>query len=129
MFIKQKKPNRFALSLLAAGIAFASHSASAQSASCEYVVDNDWGSGAVATVRLTNTGSSTINGWNVEWAYNNNSVAHAWSANLSGKNPYTACNMEGDGVIPTGGGGEFGVQVDRSGAAEAAGVTGGVCGD
>src|SRR5690554_4846999 len=129
MFIKQKKPNRFALSLLAAGIAFASHSASAQSASCEYVVDNDWGSGAVATVRLTNTGSSTINGWNVEWAYNNNSVAHAWSANLAGNNPYSASNMEWNAAIPPGGVVEFGMQVNSSGTAETPQVTGDICGD
>src|SRR5690625_6497036 len=115
MFIKQKKPSRFALSLLAAGIAFASHSASAQAASCEYVVDNDWGSGAGGTVRLTNTGSSTINGWNVEWAYNNNSVAHAWSANVSGNNPYTASKMEWIGCIPRGGGVEIGMHVNRRG--------------
>lgn len=129
MFIKQHKTNRFALSVLAAGIAFASHSASAQSASCEYIVDNDWGSGAVATVRLTNTGSSSINGWNVEWAYDNNSVAHAWSANLSGSNPYSASNMEWNGDIPPGGVVEFGMQVNSSGPAETPEVTGDICGD
>ncbi|WP_281385629.1 cellulose binding domain-containing protein [Teredinibacter franksiae] len=32
-------------------------------AECEYVVTNSWGAGFTAAIRITNSSSSSINGW------------------------------------------------------------------
>jgi len=43
-------------------------------ATCEYVITNSWGSGFTAEVRIMNTGSDVINGWDVNWSYTDGSA-------------------------------------------------------
>src|SRR5690606_8125049 len=38
-------------------------------ASCQYVITNQWGSGATAAIRITNNGAAPISGWNLSWSY------------------------------------------------------------
>jgi len=128
MISAKRRGNGFAISMLALGIAAASHSASAQTADCEYVVQNDWGSGAVTAIRITNTGSSAIEGWNVSWGYDNNSISNLWNANLSGSNPYSATDMGWNGTIQPGQTIEFGMQL-ANGDVTPPEVTGDVCAD
>jgi endoglucanase len=96
-------------------------------AGCEYVVTNSWGSGFTAAVRITNTGSSPINGWNVSWQYNSNRITNLWNANLSGGNPYSASNLGWNSTIQPGQTVEFGFQGTSNGAAEKPSVTGSAC--
>ena len=42
---------------------------SAQAAKCEYIVSNEWNTGFVATIRITNDSATTINNWSVNWDY------------------------------------------------------------
>src|SRR5687768_14650634 len=70
---------------------FALHSASSHAARCEYVIQNEWGNGFVAAVRITNDTSTAIDGWSVSWNYTDGTTrTGGWNANFSGSNPYTA---------------------------------------
>jgi mannan endo-1,4-beta-mannosidase len=101
--------------------------ASAQTANCKYVVSNAWGSGATASIEITNTGTSTLNGWTVGWSYVNNRITSSWNATLSGTNPYTASNLAWNGTIQPGQTVSFGVQVNTNGAVETPVITGAIC--
>ena len=65
----------------------------AQSSPCEYRVENDWGSGAVVEIEVTNTTDTAIDGWSVSWHYEHTTIDNHWNAQLSGDNPYTAADV------------------------------------
>lgn len=117
-----------AFALLSSGLS-ALPLAHAQTASCEYIVTNDWGSGATANIQITNTGTSPINGWNVQWNYQDDSLANVWNANTSGTNPYTASNLSWNSSIQPGQTVTFGMQVNAANGVDVPNVTGDVCGD
>jgi endoglucanase len=106
----------------------ATQAALAQSASCKYVVTNSWVSGATANIEITNTGSTVLNGWSVNWTYVNNRITNSWNANLSGANPYSASNLSWNNIIQPGQTVVFGMQVNANGAIETPVVTGAICG-
>ena len=106
----------------------ASHNAIAQTASCKYLVNNSWGSGATASIEITNTGTSAINGWAVNWNYVNNRISGSWNAAVSGANPYTASNLNWNSMIQPGQKISFGVQVNANGGAiETPQILGSIC--
>lgn len=113
--------------LLSAGL-LATQSSLAQSASCKYVVNNSWGAGATASIEITNTGSTALNGWSVSWNYVNNRITGSWNATLSGSNPYSATNLSWNGGVQPGQTVSFGFQVNTNGAVETPAVTGAICG-
>src|SRR6187402_3362703 len=113
--------------LLSAGL-FAAQTSLAQTASCKYVVTNNWGSGATANIEITNKGTTAINGWNVSWAYTNNRLSSSWHANITGSNPYSASNLSWNSNIQPGQTVAFGLQVNANGAIETPVVTGAICG-
>lgn len=97
---------------------------------CQYLVSNEWNNGFTATVRITNTGSSPINGWTVNWSYSDGTrITNSWNANLSGNNPYTASNLNWNGSIPAGQSVEIGFQGNKgsNAAAQIPVVSGAVC--
>ena len=50
----------------------------------DYTIVNDWGSGATVTVEITNTGSSTINGWSLSWTFpGNQEITNLWSGSYT----------------------------------------------
>lgn len=115
--------------LLASASVFATQASLAQTANCKYVVTNSWGSGATASVEITNTGTTVINNWTVGWQYANNKITSSWNATVTGSNPYTATNLSWNGAIPVGQKVTFGVQVDANGGAiETPTITGAICG-
>ena len=99
-------------------------------AGCQYVVNNQWNNGFDAKIRITNDGTSTINGWNVSWQYSgDNRVTSSYNANFSGSNPYTASNLSWNGTIAPNQTVEFGFQGSKgSAAAQIPVITGSVCG-
>src|SRR5690606_41057965 len=66
-------------------------------AACSYQIADNWGSGFTATVRITNTTPSAIDGWQVSWSYQNNVVTNAWNAQLTGR--YSASNLSWNRII------------------------------
>lgn len=101
--------------------------ASAQTATCKYVVTNSWGAGATASIEITNTGTTALSGWSVNWTYVNNRITSSWNATLTGENPYNATNLSWNGALQPGQMASFGVQVNTNGAVEAPLVTGAIC--
>ncbi|WP_347330459.1 CotH kinase family protein [Marinimicrobium locisalis] len=107
---------------------FATQAVQAQTADCEYIVSNEWGGGATATIRITNNSGSTIDGWSLEWSYQNNTVTNSWNANISGNNPYTASDLGWNATLTPGAEIEFGLQLNtQGGGAETPALSGGVC--
>jgi endoglucanase len=96
-------------------------------ANCKYVVNNSWGSGATASIEITNIRSTVINGWSVNWNYVNNRVTGSWNATVTGSNPYTATNLSWNANIQPGQTVSIGVQVNGNGAIEAPIVYGSIC--
>lgn len=128
MISTTQKRNGIYAAMLGLGLAMAGQGAMAQSASCEYVVSNEWGSGATATVEITNNGTTAVNGWDVSWTYDNNRVTNSWNAQVSGSNPYTATDLGWNGTIQPGQTVEFGMQIDANGGAiERPELSGDVC--
>jgi cellulase/cellobiase CelA1 len=94
------------------------------------VITNEWSDGFTGAIRISNDGSSAINGWSVSWNYTDGSrVTSSWNANVSGSNPYTATNISWNGAIQPGQTVEFGFQGTKGGSGNAATptVTGSVC--
>jgi xyloglucan-specific exo-beta-1,4-glucanase len=106
-----------------------SSSSAASGGKCVYTVTNDWGNGFTASIKITNTGTATISGWNVSWNYMDATrVSNLWSATVTGSNPYTATNFDWNKNIQPGQTVEFGFQGTKpTGAAVVPVVTGAVC--
>jgi hypothetical protein len=103
----------------------------AASAGCSYTITNAWGSGFTATIRVNNDSAAAINGWQVNWAYGNNTVTNAWNAQLSsaGSRNYSATNLGWNGSLQPGQSAEFGLQgVTNGGAPERPTISGAPCG-
>lgn len=96
---------------------------------CDYVVNNSWNTGFVASIRLTNIGDEPVSGWSVSWAYTDgSSVTNLWNANLSGGNPFTASNLGWNASITPGNTVEFGFQGSTGGSSVSIpDVTGDLC--
>lgn len=113
--------------LLGLGI-IGSGQVAAQTADCQYIIDNEWDSGFTAAVEITNTGSDVIDGWQVSWQYDSNELTNAWNASLSGSNPYAASDSGWNATIQPGQTVSFGFQgVANGGVIETPMVTGDVC--
>jgi cellulose 1,4-beta-cellobiosidase len=102
----------------------------AQAAVCSYRIDNEWNTGFVAIITITNNGTSVIDGWNVGWRYTANSLTNSWNATLTGSNPYSASALDWNKTIQPGQSVNFGFQGNKnnSASAEIPAVTGAVCG-
>lgn len=87
----------------------------AASAACTYTIDNQWGSGFVASITVKNDTGAAVNNWSVNWQYANNRITGSWNANVSGSNPYTATSMGWNGAIAAGQSVSFGFQGNTNG--------------
>lgn len=117
--------------LYAAGFSLAISALSTQAyAGCQYSVASQWNNGFTATVKITNTGTSAINGWDVNWQYaGDNRITSSWNATLGGTNPYTATNLSWNRTIQPNQSIEFGVQGTKgAAAAEIPVINGSACG-
>ncbi|MGN9778753.1 GH12 family glycosyl hydrolase domain-containing protein [Micromonospora sp. H33] len=79
---------------------------------------NSWGTGFTADVQITNTGSSTINGWTLAYTLPaGQTVTNAWNATVARSgSSVTARNISWNGTIAPGGTASFGYQGTQSGA-------------
>lgn len=80
-----------------------------QAADCEFTVANEWQNGYTGKLVITNDSSEVIDGWQVDLAFSQNeTIGSAWSANLSGSNPYSLTNKGWNGKINPGDSKSFG---------------------
>lgn len=78
--------------------------------SVQYVITNQWPGGFGASVTITNTGSTTINGWTLTWSFaNGQTITQIWNASYSqsGGN-VSASNLSYNGTIAPGSNTNFG---------------------
>ena len=95
-------------------------------AQCQYQLSNSWQNGFQGAIKITNTGSSEIRGWQVAWSFADNSrIISNWSAVIKGQSPYTADNLGWNRVIKPGQTVEFGFI--GQGGGQAGAVTGDIC--
>lgn len=97
--------------------------------SCEYIISTEWSSGFVAEIRLTNRGSTPVDGWEVSFGYTDGTVVtNGWNSNLVGSGPYSASNLHWNARIEPGDTTTFGVQGTHAGSTEPVEVSGEICG-
>ncbi len=97
-------------------------------ASCEYSINSEWSTGFTGSIKITNSGSSSINGWTVAWQYGANKITSSWNATVTGNNPYSATGLNWNSSIQPGQSVSFGFQGDKnSSLAEKPVITGSVC--
>ena len=100
----------------------------ASTGNCSYAIVSNWGSGFTGSIRITNKGTSAINGWQLNWQYTGSTrVIASWGGNVTGSNPYTATNMGWNGSIQPGQFIELGFQGTHSGTPEIPVIGGTVC--
>ncbi|HSC68251.1 MAG TPA: cellulose binding domain-containing protein [Cellvibrio sp.] len=120
----------FRRALYATGFSLAVSTLSAHSyAGCQYIIDSQWGNGFAAKIKITNDGTSVIDGWTVNWQYaGDNRMTSNYNAVFSGSNPYSASNLTWNRTIQPGQFIEFGVQGTKgNGAANIPVITGTGC--
>ncbi|MBP2707259.1 PHB depolymerase family esterase [Microbispora sp. RL4-1S] len=78
---------------------------------------NAWNNGLTAQVNITNTGSSTINGWSLAFTLpGGQTVTGAWNATIApSSGQVTAGNLSYNATIPPGGSTSFGFQATHTG--------------
>ena len=110
-------------------ISVSSSSSVAAQSNCRYVINSQWDNGFSALIRVKNTGTRPINGWEVRWQYaDKSSVTDSWNAKLEGQNPYSAKNLNWNATINPGQTVEFGFNGKKPvGSAQIPVVTGSVC--
>ena len=98
---------------------------------CTMTVSSEWNEGYTAQVRIRNTGTAPIHGWQVGWSFGDGSrVSNHWNAELSGGNPYSAAPVSWNRTIQPGQQAEFGFNVSKGRPGTPAvpvAVTGSVC--
>jgi poly(hydroxyalkanoate) depolymerase family esterase len=75
-------------------------------------VKNEWGGGFTASLTVTNTGASAVNGWTLTWSFpGDQKVTSGWNATVtqSGQT-VTATNLSYNATIAPGGNVQFGLQ-------------------
>jgi len=82
-----------------------------------YKIENDWGTGSTISVTVQNTGSSSLNGWEISWTFpENQKISNMWGANFTQNGAkVTATNANWNSTIPAGGSTSFGFVLTYSG--------------
>ena len=94
---------------------------------CRYEVTSQWDTGFNGKILITNNGTTTIEGWTVNWRYTDGTVIEqSWSAAISGN--YSASNLDWNRNIEPGATVEFGFTGKKGGStAQIPSVTGSIC--
>src|SRR5690625_7686067 len=74
----------------------------AQSSPCDYRIENDWGSGAVVEIEVTNTTDTAIDGWSVSWHYEHTTIDNHWNTQLTGYKHYPNAYVSLDQTLQPG---------------------------
>jgi cellulose binding protein with CBM2 domain/fibronectin type III domain protein len=79
---------------------------------------NDWGGGFTATIVISNTGASTLNGWTLAFAWpGNQHITNGWSATYTQSGAQmTATNLSYNGTIAPGGNTTIGFNASYTGS-------------
>jgi len=82
-----------------------------------YRVDSEWGMGFVATVTVTNTGDTPVDGWTMRWAFpGSQQVGQGWGAHVSQDGEVVSAeNAAWNATVAPGGSVSFGFMASHDG--------------
>jgi len=83
----------------------------------DYAPQNDWGSGATVSVKITNTGAA-VKDWTINWTFpGNQKISNMWNATYTQSGAaVTVKNVAWNGAISTNGSQTFGFNLTYSGS-------------
>ncbi|MEU6378508.1 glycoside hydrolase family 18 chitinase [Streptomyces sp. NPDC046909] len=99
-------------------VGLASPAEAATSATATYTKTQDWGTGFEAKWTVTNTGTTSLSSWTVEWDFpSGTSVTSAWDADVTSSGTHwTAKNKSWNGTLAAGASVSFGFNGTGSGS-------------
>ncbi|MGW0966344.1 glycosyl hydrolase family 18 protein [Streptomyces sp. NPDC002516] len=114
---------------LAGLVGLASPAQAATTATATYAKTQDWGTGFEGKWTVTNTGSTAISSWTIQWDFpSGTSVTSAWDADVtSSGNHWTAKNKSYNGSLAAGASVSFGFNGAGSGSPSNCSLNGGSC--
>uniref|UniRef100_A0AAU3GU53 chitinase n=1 Tax=Streptomyces sp. NBC_01401 TaxID=2903854 RepID=A0AAU3GU53_9ACTN len=114
---------------LAAMVGLASPAEAATSATATYVQKSDWGTGFEGGWTVTNTGTTALSSWTVEWDFpSGTAVGSAWDADVTGSgNHWTAKNLGWNGTVAPGASISFGFNGTGTGSPTGCTLNGASC--
>src|SRR5579864_4670276 len=79
--------------------------ATAQTCPVTYTIVNSWQGGFQAGISITNTGTTPMDGWTLEWTFSGNQqISQLWGGNVSSQGEtITVTSLSWDASIPAGG--------------------------
>ncbi|WP_406473375.1 glycosyl hydrolase family 18 protein [Streptomyces sp. NBC_01615] len=103
---------------LAALVGLASPASAATTATATYAKTSDWGTGFEGKWTVTNTGTTAISSWTIEWDFpSGTSVTSAWDADVTSSGTHwTAKNKSYNGTLAAGASVSFGFNGAGSGS-------------
>ncbi|MDR3084663.1 MAG: cellulose binding domain-containing protein, partial [Streptomyces sp.] len=109
------------------GLAGTAHAAA--SATATFAKTQDWGSGFEGKWTVTNSGTTTINSWTIQWDFpSGTSVTSAWDADVTNSGTHwTAKNKSYNGTLAPGASVSFGFNGAGSGSPSNCQLNGGSC--
>ena len=86
----------------------------------DYVIRNDWGSGATIDVTIYNVGSQDIEGWTLAWSFpGNQQITNGWNATFQQTGAdVSATNLSWNRILAAGGSQTIGFNISYSGSNE-----------
>ncbi|MEU6229670.1 glycoside hydrolase family 18 chitinase [Streptomyces sp. NPDC047042] len=114
---------------LAALVGLAGPAEAAASATATYAKTQDWGTGFEGKWTVTNTGTTSISSWTVEWDFpSGTSVTSAWDADVTSSGTHwTAKNKSWNGTLAPGAAVSFGFNGAGPGSPANCKLNGGSC--
>ncbi|MDX3457170.1 glycoside hydrolase family 18 chitinase [Streptomyces sp. ME02-8801-2C] len=114
---------------LAALVGLAGPAEAAASATATYAKTQDWGTGFEGKWTVTNTGTTSISSWTVEWDFpSGTSVTSAWDADVTSSGTHwTARNKSWNGTLAPGAAVSFGFNGAGAGSPANCKLNGGSC--
>ncbi|MEU2865309.1 glycoside hydrolase family 18 chitinase [Streptomyces mirabilis] len=114
---------------LAALVGLASPASAATSATATYTKTQDWGTGFEGKWTVTNTGTTSISSWTIDWDFpSGTSVTSAWDADVTSSGTHwTAKNKSYNGTLAAGASVSFGFNGAGTGSPSNCMLNGGSC--
>ncbi|MFF7882856.1 glycosyl hydrolase family 18 protein [Streptomyces sp. NPDC007896] len=114
---------------LAALVGLASPASAATSATATYTKTQDWGTGFEGKWTVTNTGTTSISSWTIDWDFpSGTSVTSAWDADVTSSGTHwTAKNKSYNGTLAAGASVSFGFNGAGTGSPTNCTLNGGSC--
>ena len=86
---------------------------------CEYLISNEWNTGFTGVIQLSNMSERDVEGWQVMWELNANTLTNTWNADITmvelenSSQQYSASSLDWNQIIKVDQTIEFGFQGNK----------------